>query len=70
MTTATLENDKTLIEKDLRNALVLFSNDLLSEQRAATIAKSTLSRIDIDNPILAHKGINWFAQEILKTIKF
>lgn len=70
MTTAILGNDKTLLERDLQNALILFSNKLLSEQRAESIAKSTLNGIDVDHPILAHKGVNWLAQEILKTIKY
>ncbi|MER2005832.1 MAG: hypothetical protein ABS939_00145 [Psychrobacillus sp.] len=70
MTPAVLENNKLLIEKELKNALILFSKNLLSEQRAKSIAKSTLDGIDIEHPILAHKGVNWLAQEILKTIKF
>ncbi|GEL76582.1 hypothetical protein [Tenuibacillus multivorans] len=56
------------IARELSIALVKFSKDNLSTEEAERIAEIVLEDIDLDNPTLAHKGINWLAKDILRQI--
>ena len=60
------------IESEMRKALVMFSYGRLSYERAAEIAVKAapiFSEASRENKILAHKGINWYAKELLKVVR-
>lgn len=59
------DRDLNSIEKDLSLALVNFSNGKISVPESVNLAREAMKNIDFSNSALAHKGINWFAKEIL-----
>lgn len=67
-----VEIDKGLLmslEVELSLALTKFSNGKLDINKATEIAKGTMKNIDFSNSAIAHKGINWFAKEIIDVIE-
>lgn len=54
------------VESELANALILFSSGKLTVGQARQKAKEIAPNYDMDNEMLAHKGINWYAKQILK----
>lgn len=58
-----------LVEKELATALYRFSYGRLSAQEAAEKAHVIAPKIDTSNPMIAHKGINWYAKQVLKASK-
>lgn len=69
MITQTREDESRLVEQ-LTYTLVKFSDGKLSYNKAEYIANETLKNADFTNSTLAHKGINWYAKEILKKIDY
>lgn len=55
---------------ELTKALMKFSNNKLSDIQANKIAQIAIGNIDFNNSALAHKGLNWYAREIVDTIDF
>lgn len=55
---------------ELAKALMKFSNNKLSDIQAKKIAQIAIGNIDFNNSALAHKGLNWYAREIVDTIDF
>lgn len=55
---------------ELTKALMKFSNNKLSDVQANKIAQIAIGNIDFNNSALAHKGLNWYAREIVDTIDF
>lgn len=55
---------------ELTKALMKFSNNKLSDIQAKKIAQIAIGNIDFNNSALAHKGLNWYAREIVDTIDF
>ncbi len=60
-------NTKT-IEKKLADALFRLSFGKLTASQAQRKASELAHNIDLTNDMIAHKGINWYAKEILKKI--
>ncbi|MBQ4058349.1 MAG: hypothetical protein IJD40_05400 [Lachnospiraceae bacterium] len=54
------------IENELANALFRLSFGKLTVKQAQNKSKEVASNFDIDDDMLAHKGINWYAKEVLK----
>jgi len=54
------------VESELANALFRLSFGKLTYEQAEEKAKKTAPKFDINNKALAHKGINWYAKELLK----
>lgn len=54
------------VESELANALFRLSFGKLTYSQAEEKAKKTAPKFDMDNEALAHKGINWYAKELLK----
>lgn len=54
------------IESELAKALVRFSCGKISTEEAKAKAKEVASNFDLSNEMLAHKGINWYAKQLLK----
>ncbi|MCM3633981.1 MULTISPECIES: hypothetical protein [Paenibacillus] len=69
MTTLTKEN-QTLLVKELSNALIKFSQEKLSPVLANKVATLAVENVDFTNSALAHKGINWYAKDLLKRINY
>lgn len=69
MTTLTKENTGLLMNQ-LAEALVKFSNERLTFGLAEKVANIALKNVDFSNSTLAHKGINWYAKDLLKLIKY
>lgn len=71
MITLTLNaNDFYSIENDLSKALVKFSYGKLNVIQANKLAKSVVPKMDFSNSALAHKGVNWYAKEILDVVDY
>ena len=58
------------LENDLSEALIKFSSGKLNSNEANKIACSTIKNIDFENSALAHKGVNWYARQIIDIIDF
>lgn len=69
MTTLTKE-DQTLLVKELTSALIKYSQDKLPRVTANKVAMLAVKNIDFNNSTLAHKGINWYAKDLLKSIRY
>ncbi len=54
------------VESELANALFRLSLGKLTYEQAEEKAKKTAHKFDMSNEVLAHKGINWYAKELLK----
>ena len=54
------------IENELANALFRLSFGKLTFKQAQNKSKEVASNFDIDDDMLAHKGINCYAKEVLK----
>lgn len=63
-------SDKVLLsfEKNLSDALVRFSHGKVSDEKAKKIAEIAIKNIDFENPFFNHKGINWYAKELLDIV--
>lgn len=59
MKAATLENELSM-------ALFRLSFGKLTSKEAKNQASRLVKNIDLDNDIIAHKGVNWYAKEVLK----
>ncbi len=64
------KEDLFLVEKRLAIALNKLSNGRLNTQLSGKIAHSAINDIDFNNPALAHKGVNWFASQIIDAVDF
>lgn len=62
------DKDLSAFEKNLSNALVKFSQGKINNNRSKDLAKIAIKNIDLTNSALAHKGINWFAKEIIDSV--
>lgn len=67
-TQAKVKNE--FLTNQLAEALIKFSEKRLDSSKAYKIASVVLDKIDFSNPTLSHKGINWFAKDLLKRIRF
>lgn len=54
------------IENELANVLFRLSFGNLTFKQAQSKSKEVANNFDIDDYMLAHKGINWYAKEVLK----
>lgn len=54
------------IQEELANALYKFSYGRLTVKQAEARAEEVMKNFDETNEGLAHKGINWYAKQILK----
>lgn len=54
------------VESELTNALFRLSFGRLTYEQAEDIAEKKAHYFDINNEVLNHKGINWYAKELLK----
>lgn len=59
MKVATLENE-------LSTALFRLSFGKLTSAEAKAKASHLAKNIDLNNDMIAHKGVNWYAKEVLK----
>lgn len=57
------------LKRDLVSSLTLLSNGKLNVDLARKIAEKSINKIDLNNSALVHKGTNWYAREILSSIK-
>lgn len=64
------DKDITSLEKDLSSALIRFSEGRLNDSQSKSLASKAISKIDFSNSALAHKGLNWYAKEIINIIDF
>lgn len=54
------------VESELTNALFRLSFGRLTYEQAEAKSKAVAPNFDVNNEMLAHKGINWYAKELLK----
>lgn len=59
---------KEQLTNSLKLALIKFSYGQVDEEKADNISKQVISNVDIFNSAFNHKGINWLAREILKSM--
>lgn len=56
------------VESELAEALFRLSFGRFSYEQAEIIAKKVAPKFDANDEVLAHKGINWYAKELLKIL--
>ena len=56
------------VESELTMALFRLSFGKFTYEQAEEIAKEYAPKFDLENKALAHKGINWYAKELLKIL--
>lgn len=56
------------MESELTEALVRFSYGRIPYDKARKKAAEAVPNFDSGNEVLTHKGINWYAKELLKVI--
>lgn len=64
------KNDLSSLINELSGALIRFTQERISEDQAQKIADIAINSIDFNNSALTHKGINWYAREIIDTLDF
>jgi len=65
------EGDLDSLEKELSLALARFSLGKLNIKQSEDLARVAIKNVDFSsNSALAHKGINWYAKEIIDVIDF
>lgn len=61
-------NENYSIQDELAKALYKFSYGRLTVEQAEKRAEEVMKNFDPQNEVLAHKGINWYAKQILKSM--
>ena len=62
-----MDNKKIItVESELAMALFRLSFGKLTYEQAEEKARKAAPKLDLNNQVLAHKGINWYAKELLK----
>lgn len=56
------------MESELAKALVRFSYGRIKYEQAEAKAKEVVHNFDTNNDVLAHKGLNWYAKQLLKSM--
>ena len=56
----------TILVEELTTLLLRLSNYDIDQEVAKSLAINNLEKLDLDNPFLAHKGLSWIADQILK----
>lgn len=62
------KEDVLSLQRDLAVSLVKLSGGKLSSNQAEFISEKIMPTLDFKNPAIAHKGINYYAKEILSKI--
>lgn len=62
------QKDILSIQREFAVALVKFSKGSLSVDVAESLSERVISKLDFNNSALAHKGVNWFAKDLLSKI--
>lgn len=57
------------IESELASALLYFSRGKLTAAEAGQKAREVAPNYDTNNEMLAHKGINWYAKQLLEKMQ-
>ena len=63
------QNDLSSLINELSGLLIRFTQERISEDQAQKIADIAINSIDFNNSALTHKGINWYAREIIDTLE-
>ncbi|MBD8839437.1 hypothetical protein IFU39_16615 [Paenibacillus sp. CFBP 13594] len=63
------ENANEAIKQSLVNALIKFTDNKLTLDKAIEVADVIISKVDFSDPVLSHKGINWFVKDFLKNFR-
>lgn len=63
---AKASNENYSIQDELAKALYKFSYGGLTVEQAEKRAEEVMKNFDPQNEVLAHKGINWYAKQILR----
>lgn len=60
--------DILAMQRDFAVALVKFSSGALNSSVAEQISEQIIPKLDFNNSSLAHKGLNWYAKEVLSKL--
>lgn len=63
-----VQEKRYTIEGELTNALLRFSFGRLTVDEAKEKAKIAAANWDSTNEVLAHKGLNWYAKQIVSKL--
>lgn len=63
-----MTTEKYTIESELTNALLRFSFGKLTVEEAKNKAAIAAQNWDSSNEMLAHKGLNWYAKQIISKL--
>ena len=63
-------DEKYIISPALTDAIMIFAEGRISHDEASELAEKYAEQFDTEKyPLLGHKGLNWYAKEILKANK-
>ncbi|WP_286908970.1 hypothetical protein [Clostridium sp. UBA1652] len=62
--------DLETLKNELSETLFKLSFGKLNYTQANNIANTAIDNIDFENSALVHKGVNWYAKQILEVIDF
>lgn len=60
-----IEKDKLVLERDLASAIIRMSKGTVTTFVAEAVANRLVPQLNFNNSAIAHKGVNWFAKEII-----
>lgn len=60
-----IDRDRVILARDLAGAIVRMSKGKISTDTAEIVANRVVPKLDFRNSAVAHKGVNWFAKELL-----
>lgn len=58
------------LEHELALAISKYSSGKLNYSQSKKLAEKSIQNIDFSNSALAHKGVNWYAKELVDMIDF
>lgn len=66
--TVVMDNNSVnaILVEELTTSLLRLSNYKIDQEVAESLAVYNLENLDLNNPFLAHKGLSWIAEQILK----
>lgn len=57
-----------MLVEELTTSLLRLSKNSIDKELAKSLAEKNLEIIDLNNPFIAHKGLSWIAEQILKKV--
>lgn len=60
-----IDKDRIALARDLAGAIVKISKGTVTTNIAELVASRVVTTLNFENTAVAHKGVNWFAKELI-----